>query len=111
MRHLGPEGMDGIAVGDVIAYSFGGSVVIHRVVSIDREGGTLVAKGDANTSAETVPFDRVVGEVVGVSYPLGAVVSVLRSETVMVLAAGACAVILVACVREVLRVLRDEGDE
>ena len=49
----------------VVAYSSGGSVVTHRVVSNDVVAGTLVTKGDANEDEdpEPVPYARFLGVV------------------------------------------------
>lgn len=60
--------VDRIEEGDVITYHSGGELVkTHRVVDVQREGGTTYfrTKGDLNEEAdpEPVPADRVIGTV------------------------------------------------
>lgn len=57
-----------MSVGDVAAFDIGdGTVVTHRIVSIDPENRTIQTKGDANANEDLapVPFDSVFGESVG----------------------------------------------
>lgn len=60
--------------GQLVLFSHGGSLVVHRVDSV-RPDGSLRTKGDANATADAalVPSEDVRGEVVLV-VPLGALV-------------------------------------
>ena len=54
------------AVGEIVVYQSGGSLVVHRILSLD--GSTVITQGDAN-NAPDAPFDvscikgRVVGRI------------------------------------------------
>ena len=62
IRRVGPEEL---SVGDIVVYRRGGSLVIHRVVSIGPSG--LVTKGDNNWAPDPpVPYEAVAGKVLSV---------------------------------------------
>ncbi|MCL2463329.1 MAG: signal peptidase I [Defluviitaleaceae bacterium] len=59
--------VDAIVPGDVITFNYSdGTVVTHRVVSIDSENSTFQTKGDANDTVDfdPVPFSAFVGKAV-----------------------------------------------
>ncbi len=68
------------ATGDIVVYSTGGTPVVHRIVSIDAQSGTLVTRGDANNvEDDPVPLARVKGKV-AFSVPfIGAVPRFIRT--------------------------------
>ncbi|WP_400232090.1 hypothetical protein [Methanomethylophilus alvi] len=101
----------GIEVGDVVAYSWKNLVVTHRVLSIDEDERTLTLKGDANRSTETVPFDDVIGKVVGVSAPLGKIVSLVKSGSTLFLGMVVCAVLIVCSLSEICRIVTRDNLE
>lgn len=112
IRHLDSDDIDSIVAGDIVAYSLGQSVVIHRVVSVDHESGILTLKGDANASSETVSSERIVGEVVGVSHVLGEAAVLARSSPALILAGAACLAVMIFSLREIFCILRERnGDE
>ena len=50
------------AIGEIVVFSLGGQIVVHRVVRRRRAGGTLVAKGDARLDFDApVHQDQVLG--------------------------------------------------
>ncbi len=61
------------AVGDLVVFERAGSLVVHRVVTMLRDG-TMRTRGDANGSLDATPLEtgEVRGEVVGV-LPFGRV--------------------------------------
>ncbi len=67
-----PKNPDDIHVGDIISYSFGDILVIHRVIRTgnDENGWYAIVKGDNNpsTDPEPVRFSQVHGVVVGILY-------------------------------------------
>ncbi|MDO4363225.1 MAG: signal peptidase I [Clostridia bacterium] len=69
---------DDVKVGDVVVYSAGHSLVVHRVVAIN--GKTVTTKGDANNTAD-VPFDvsQIKGTVQAHISGLGVIVNALKS--------------------------------
>ena len=61
----GVDGIDGLHVGDVIAFRHDGGLAIHRIVRID--GEQLTTRGDANTREDNpISFDDVIGRAVEV---------------------------------------------
>ncbi|MBN2567532.1 hypothetical protein JXB02_05620 [Candidatus Woesearchaeota archaeon] len=67
-----PAGPEDVGVGDIISYTDGGSVIIHRVIGIgiDSEGWYARCKGDNNQDPDPdkVRFGQVTGIVVAVLY-------------------------------------------
>lgn len=52
------------SVGDVIVYQTGGTPVVHRLVSIDKDSGVATAQGDANNAPdEPFTISRIKGKV------------------------------------------------
>ena len=50
-------------VGDIVVYQSGSSLVIHRVIEIDSESGSIVTKGDANNTDDGyIPIESVKGK-------------------------------------------------
>lgn len=70
---------DVYAVGDVITYENGDSVVTHRIV--DSQGSDFITRGDANNTNDLFPVaeDAVVGKVVYVIPRLGLFIEYLRT--------------------------------
>ena len=68
-----------LATGDLVVFERTGTLVVHRVAALLRDGG-LRTRGDANRSLDALPVDAadVRGEVVLV-VPTGAVVSRLAA--------------------------------
>lgn len=61
-------------VGDIISYSSGGEIVIHRIVrKNETDGVCFITKGDANNSEDISPVsaEQVLGKVVAVIPKLG----------------------------------------
>lgn len=54
-----------ISQGDIISFCAGGTLVTHRVLSVDPEHNTATTKGDANQVHDPapVPFDAILGKV------------------------------------------------
>ena len=69
---------DDYSVGDVVVYSTGGSLTVHRIIFI--EGDEVITKGDAN-DAEDKPINRstIIGRVAWSVPYVGAVVRVLKT--------------------------------
>ncbi|MBI4440699.1 signal peptidase I [Candidatus Woesearchaeota archaeon] len=61
-----------IQVGDIISYTYNGSIIIHRVVRVDydAEGWFALVKGDNNPDPdpEKVRFSQIHGVVIGILY-------------------------------------------
>ena len=54
-----------VYVGDIVSFQAGDAMVTHRIVSVDREHGMAVTKGDANQVCDSAPLslDAVEGKV------------------------------------------------
>lgn len=69
---------DDFSVGDVVVFHDKGSLIVHRVKSID--GDTVTTKGDANNAAdEPISTDSVEGIVTGHLSNVGGIVRALKS--------------------------------
>lgn len=110
VHRLDREDLPSLEVGDVIAYSSGSMMIMHRVVELDPAGERFVVKGDANASAETVSYDQVVGEVVGVNHALGSIVFLVKTQFVLMLAAVACIIVIALSLREIHQNYSKEED-
>lgn len=78
--------------GDIVAFTVGSGEnaarVLHRAVSIDASKQTITTKGDANEANDPsgVPFDAVIGKLVGAIPYLGGAIEAFSSHKVAVLA-------------------------
>ena len=56
---------ESISTGDIVSFQAGAAMVTHRIVSVDREHGMAVTKGDANQVCDSVPLslDAIEGKV------------------------------------------------
>lgn len=110
VEHLPRGRVASVEVGDVLAYDWGGDLVVHRVVAVDPSSETLTLKGDANASTETVTFGDVVG-IVKLVYPgLGSALLLIKSPPALVCIAAAVLAIALLAVRDICRIIRDEEE-
>ncbi|WP_165170538.1 signal peptidase I [Adlercreutzia sp. ZJ242] len=78
------QAQDGYAVGDVVVYQAGRSLVTHRVIA--REGGLLTTQGDANNAPDEPIAESAVKGAVVLRVPLlGAVVNALKTPAAIVI--------------------------
>jgi signal peptidase len=83
---------DDVALGDVIVYQSGSSLIIHRVISID--GDSLVTQGDANNVPDpAIDRSAVKGVMVAHVPSLGGLIRILK-QPAMTVALIALAVVL-----------------
>ena len=56
---------ESISTGDIVSFQAGDAMVTHRIVSVDREHGMAVTKGDANQVCDSAPLslDAIEGKV------------------------------------------------
>ena len=66
--------------GDIVVYQSGQELIVHRVISLDKETGTVITQGDANNVADE-PFDlsQIRGEVIGWVPFLGNIAAILKT--------------------------------
>ena len=72
--------------GDVVQFRYHGILNHHRVVSNDTENHKIVTKGDNTTTSETVSYENIRGEVVGVNHFLGVIFELVSSYFYLLLA-------------------------
>ena len=79
---------DTYAVGDVITFYSGSSLVTHRIVGETERG--FITKGDANNTADLypVPIEHVVGKVVLVIPQIGAAIQFMQTPLGMTILLG-----------------------
>ena len=81
------------AVGDMIVYQDGGSVVVHRVVTLDEE--TVQTRGDANNVADApISREMVKGKVIAYIPGAGYVVNFLRTPVGIFVVLAAAVVLM-----------------
>lgn len=71
IRHLDGAGLDGLVVGDVLAYKSLGLLFTHRIIAVDHENRMFTTQGDNAVSPETVSYSHAIGNVVGVNHIAG----------------------------------------
>lgn len=75
---------DGYSVGDVIVFQAGGSLIVHRIISI--EGNEIITQGDANNVCDDpIEISDVKGKVKFAIPHLGYAVNVIKSAPVTAL--------------------------
>lgn len=112
IRHMSyDEVANDLEIGDVIAFNYGGRVITHRVVAIDDSLRTITTKGDANQGTETISYNSVIGEVVGVNHWLGMAVHILRNYTISVILGTVGLVSGIIAVQSSLKIIREEREE
>lgn len=84
------------AVGDVISFENGSSVVTHRIVR--EENGEFITKGDANNTEDegSVKAESIVGKVVLTVPQIGAVIGFFQTQLGMAIMAAALVIIIFA---------------
>lgn len=79
-----------IQTGDILTLKMSnGSVVTHRLVSVDFDTNMITTKGDGNKQEDNpIPMDSICGEVV-LSIPyLGSILTILKTKTGILLLGG-----------------------
>ena len=88
-----------VNVGDIIAFNKGDISVTHRVSAIN-DDGTIITKGDANTSNDSAPIAReqIIGKVSFSIPALGYCVTYLRTPAGIAILCGMIAICLIITV-------------
>ena len=111
IKHLSQEQISGdLKVGDVIAFNLGGKLITHRIIKVN-DNGTFITKGDANLGTETVPFESVIGEVVGVNHWMGLAVHYLQHYSISIFLATVGLVAGYVAVTTSIRNIREDREE
>lgn len=79
---------DSYEVGDVVVYQSYGTLIVHRIISID--GESVVTQGDANQTADpAIKLSDIKGEVVASLPYVGLILTFIRSPLGIILILGA----------------------
>ncbi len=111
--NTGEDSLDDFEVGDIVAFEYLGSTVVHRVISIqyDDSGNavSLTAHGDSRPSGDTqtVTSGMIDGKVVGVSETLGAITHFAKSSSVLILVLILVLIVAAYSLRDILAILRE----
>lgn len=103
VKHLSePEKLQ-IQVGDVLSFRYNGILDHHRVVEIHFDQGYVVTHGDNTHSSENVSLSSINGEVIGTNHWLGALVSFVKDNFLIVIAVIAA----IAIIGEIYKAYKD----
>ncbi len=74
---------DEVAVGDVVVFQDGNSLVVHKIIKID--GELITTQGDANNTADDpITKDKIKGKLLFAVPKVGVVVEFIRQPVVMI---------------------------
>ncbi len=103
VKHLSEQEKLDVKIGDVLSFKYNGILDHHRVVETHFDQGYVVTHGDNTHSSENVSLASINGEVIGTNHWLGAVVSFVKDNFLIVIAVIAG----IAIIGEVYRAYKD----
>ncbi len=103
VKHLSEQEKLDVKIGDVLSFKYNGILDHHRVVETHFDQGYVVTHGDNTHSSEKVSLASINGEVIGTNPWLGAVVSFVKDNFLIVIAVIAG----IAIIGEVYRAYKD----
>ena len=103
VKHLSEQEKLDVKIGDVLSFKYNGILDHHRVVETHFDQGYVVTHGDNTHSTENVSLASINGEVVGTNHWLGAIVSFIKDNFLIVIAVIAT----IAIIGEVYRAYMD----
>ena len=103
IKHLSEEEKLNIKVGDVLSFWYGGILDHHRVKEIHFDHGYVITHGDNTHADEKVNLSDINGQVIGANHWLGALVSFVKANFLIVIAAIA----IIAIAGEIYRAYRN----
>ena len=103
VKHLSDQEKLDVTIGDVLSFKYNGILDHHRVVETHFDQGYVVTHGDNTHSTENVSLASINGEVVGTNHWLGAVISFVKDNFLIVIAVIAG----IAIIGEVYRAYKD----
>ena len=105
VKHLSEQEKLQIAIGDVLSYNYYGILDHHRVIETHFDQGNVITHGD-NTPPDfkdTVNLSDINGKVIGTNHWLGALVSFVKDNFLIVIAVIAA----IAIIGEIYRAYKD----
>ena len=103
VKHLSDQEKLDEKIGDVLSFKYNGILDHHRVVETHFDQGYVVTHGDNTHSTENVSLASINGEVVGTNHWLGAIVSFIKDNFLIVIAVIAT----IAIIGEIYRAYKD----
>ena len=103
VKHLSEQEKLEIEIGDVLSFNDHGILNHHRVKETHFDQNYVVTKGDNKQDSEYVSLASINGEVVGTNHWLGAIVSFIKDNFLIVIAVIAT----IAIIGEVYRAYKD----
>lgn len=101
---------DSYEVGDVVVYQSYGTLIVHRIISID--GESVVTQGDANQTADpAIKLSDIKGEVVASLPYVGLILTFIRSPLGIILILGAAFFLMERSFRKEKRESMDELEQ
>ena len=103
VKHLSDQEKLDVKIGDVLSFKYNGILDHHRVIETHFDQGYVVTHGDNTHSSENVSLASINGEVIGTNHWLGAVVSFVKDNFLIVIAVIAA----IAIIGEIYRAYKD----
>lgn len=101
---------DSYGVGDVVVYQSYGTLIVHRIISID--GESVITQGDANQTPDpAIKLSDIKGEVVAAVPYVGLILSFIRSPLGIILILGTAFILMERSFRKEKQESMDELDE
>ena len=101
---------DSYGVGDVVVYQSYGTLIVHRIISID--GEAVITRGDANQTPDpAIKLSDIKGEVVASVPYVGLILSFIRSPLGIILILGTAFLLMERSFRKEKQESMDELDE
>ncbi|MBR6214530.1 MAG: S24/S26 family peptidase [Candidatus Methanomethylophilaceae archaeon] len=103
VKHLSEQEKLQIHIGDVLSFRYNGILDHHRVIETHFDQGYVITHGDNTHSSENVTLSSINGEVIGTNHWLGALVSFVKDNFLIVIAVIAA----IAIIGEIYRAYKD----
>ncbi len=103
VRHLSEQEKLEVKIGDVLSFRYNGIMDHHRVIETHFDQSYVVTHGDNTHSTENVSLSAINGEAIGTNHWLGALVSFVKDNFLIVIAVIAA----IAIIGEIYRAYKD----
>ena len=103
VKHLSEEEKREVQIGDVLSFQYNSILDHHRVIETHFDQGYVITHGDNTHSTENVSLSAINGKVIGTNHALGVVISFIKDNFLIVIAAIAT----IAIIGEIYRAYKD----
>ena len=87
VEHLTDEEIHQLKVGDVISFWSGGILIHHRIIELHFDQSYVITHGDNTHANETVYLSSINGKVIGTNHFMGEVITFVKDNFLIVIAA------------------------